>query len=144
MDQGRIYAPPHDSESTAAIAQCPKTKGMGVVGWVLGAPHTLPKRRGKGQKGVGWKKPGPTKRTSSSNLATQGRQDPNIAGMVSHDASPVGAAIGDFAFAFLFAFLVAFAFASAHASATTFASAFAFASGPAFAFALVFAVVFLT
>ena len=100
-------------------------------------------------------------RTSSSNLArTRRRQDPNIARMLSHDTSPVGAAIGDFAF--LFAFLFAFAFASAPASAPTFACvfacvfAFAFASAPAFApafvpafasvfaFPIVFVAVFVT
>ena len=51
-------------------------------------------------------------RTSSSILArTRRRQDPNIARMLSHDASPLGAAIGDFAFTFLFAFLFAFSLA---------------------------------
>ena len=51
-------------------------------------------------------------RTSSSNLArTRRRQDPNIARMLSHDASPLGAAIGDFAFTFLFAFLFGFSLA---------------------------------
>ena len=78
-------------------------------------------------------------RTSSSNLArTRRRQDPNIARMLSHDASPVGAAIGDFAF--LFAFLFAFAFASAPAFAPAFVPAFA----SVFAFPIVFVAVFVT